>query len=98
MNAWYIQPQGGTLQRAIIETLNFITEYVYEKVIKSNQTELENSKNKVSNIERQNIDNVETILDMRYENSVLKEQVMSQLETQIDLKFEVEKLKDKNGG
>ena len=98
MNAWYIQPQGGTLQRAIIETLNFITEYVYEKVIKSNQTELENSKNYVSNIERQNIDNVETILDMRYENSVLKEQVMSQLEAQIDLKFEVEKLKDKNGG
>ena len=98
MNAWYIQPQGGTLQRAIIETLNFITEYVYEKVIKSNQTELENSKNYVSNIEHQNIDNVETILDMRYENSVLKEKVMSQLETQIDLKFEVEKLKDKNGG
>ena len=94
-NTWYIEPQGSVLERAIINTLNFLTDIVYEKIIKPQEESITKHDNDIENIKTENFETLNTINDLQFENDVLKDDVFETLNQTIDLEFRVSQLEDK---
>ena len=68
-SVWHIKPQGSTLERAIINTLNFVTDIIYDTIVKPTQEKTNNNTNQIAEIDRQVTSDNETILDMAFEIS-----------------------------
>lgn len=93
-NLWYIQPQGGRTQRAIINALNFLTSIAYETIVKPNSAKLETNINDTQTLKAESLDNYESLLDTQYELEQAKDDIVDQIEAQLDLEFRVAQLED----
>ena len=94
-NVWYIPPRGSGLERTIINTLNFLTDMVYDKIVKPQKESINKHDNDIENIKIENFETLNTITDLQFENDVLKDEVFDNLNQTIDLEFRVSQLEDK---
>ena len=83
-----IKPRGSYLQKSIINALNFLTEIVYETIVKPNNLKLQQ-------VDRQVSEDNDTILDLMYENDLLKDQVEEDNDAILDIDYRVSQLEDK---
>lgn len=97
-NVWHIPLMGGKIDRAIITTLNFITDVVFEKIIKPNSEKLEVNLADTNNLKQETTDMYEQQLDTQYELELAKDELVDQMEQQLDLEFRVSQLEDNIGG
>ncbi len=97
-NVYHIEPQGSTLEKAIINALNFVVDIVFETIIKPNSKKLETNVADTEMLKSDNSNNLEQILDTQYELNMTKDEVVEQLEQQLDLEFRVAQLEDSIGG
>ena len=91
---YHLQPQGSTIERAIINTLNFLTDIVTETIVKPNGEKLDKNVNDTENLKAESTDNLEQLLDTQFELETTKDEVVDNYEQLLDLQFEVEQLKD----
>lgn len=94
-NIWHIPPQGSTIERVIINTLNFVTDIVYKTIVKPNGEKLDKNVNDTRALENQISEDNDTILDLMYENDLLKDQVSEDNDAILDIDFRVSQLEDK---
>ena len=97
-NIWHIPVMGNKIERAIITTLNFVTDMVYEKIVKPNNTKLDKNVAETDNLKQETTDMYEQQLDNEYELELAKDEIVDQMEQQLDLEFRVSKLEDNIGG
>ena len=97
-NIWYIPVMGSKIERAIITTLNFVTDMVYEKIVKSNSVKLDENITETDYLKQETTDIYEQQLDTEYELELAKDEIVDQMEQQLDLEFRVAKLEDNVGG
>ena len=95
-NVWNIKPQGSTLERAIINTLNFLTDIVFETIVKPNGAKLDENIAKTNSIDNQVSADNETILDLQYENDLLQDQVEEDNEAILDLDYRLSIIEEAN--
>lgn len=77
-NLWHIEPKGSITQKAIIKVLNFLTDIVYETIVKPNDKRLD-----------QNIYDIKTL---KQENEQLKKQTSEDNEIILDHEFRLMEL------
>lgn len=94
-SVWHIKPQGSTLQRAIINTLNFITDIVFDTIVKPNQEKTNNNTNQIVEIDKQITSDNETLLDMAYELDTVKDDNAELNEGYLDLDYRLSLIEDK---
>ncbi len=94
-SVWHIKPQGSTLERAIINTLNFITDIVIDTIVKPNQEKTNNNTNQIAEIDRQVTSDNETLLDMAYELDTVKDDNAELNEGYLDLDYRLSLIEDK---
>ena len=97
-NVYHLEPQGSTLERAIINVLNFLTDVVFETIVKPNGEKLDKNVADTENLKVESTDNLEQLLDTQFELGTTKDEVVDNYEQLLDLQFEVEQLKDSIGG
>ena len=97
-SVYHLQPQGSTIERAIINTLNFLTDIVTETIVKPNGKKLDKNVTDTENLKIESTDNLEQLLDTQFELETTKDEVVDNYEQLLDLQFEVEQLKDSMGG
>lgn len=93
-NLWYIPPQGGRIQRSIINTLNFMTGIVFNAIVKPNSEKLDKNVNDTNALKNESLDNYESLLDTQFELEQAKDDLVDQMEAQLDLEFRVSQLED----
>ena len=91
---WHIKPQGNTLQRAIINTLNFVTDIVFNTIVKPNSEKLDKNVNDTNDLKSESLNNSESLLDTQFELEQTKDDLVEQMEAQLDLEFRVSQLED----
>lgn len=94
-NIWHIEPQGGTIERAIINTLNFVVDIVYENIVKLNQKKINNLENENTELKAQLSKDNETMLDMAFELDVVKDDNAELNEGYLDLDYRVSQIEEK---
>lgn len=94
---YHLKPQGSTIERAIINTLNFLTDIVTETIVKPNGEKLDKNITGTENLKTESIDNLEQLLDTQFELETTKDEIVDNYEELLDLQFEVEQLKDSIG-
>ena len=94
-SVWHIKPQGSTLERAIINTLNFVTDIIYDTIVKPTQEKTNNNTNQIAEIDRQVTSDNETILDMAFELDTVKDDNEELNEIALDLDYRLSQLEDK---
>lgn len=94
----HLEPQGSTIERAIINTLNTISDIIIETIVKPNGKKLDKNVTDTENLKVERTDNLEQLLDAQFELETTKDEVVDNYEQLLDLQFEVEQLKDKIGG
>ena len=95
---YHLQPQGSTIERAIINTLNFLTDIVIETIVKPNGEKLDKNVSDTENLKTESTNNLEQLLDTQFELEVTKDELVGQMEQQLDLEFRVSQLEDNIGG
>lgn len=85
---WHIESRGSILQKAIINALNHLNDIVYETIVKPNNLKLQQ-------VDRQVSEDNDTILDLMYENDLLKDQVEEDNDAILDIDYRVSQLEDK---
>lgn len=96
-NNYHIEPRGSTLERAIINVLNFLTDIVTETIIKPNVDKLDKNVEDTSTLKVESIDTYEDLLDTKYKLEVAEDDITNNLESILDLQYEVEQLKESVG-
>lgn len=94
---YHLEPQGSSVEVAIINILNFLTDIVTETIVKPNSEKLDKNVNDTENLKTESTDNLEQILDTKYELEVAEDDITNNLESILDLQYEVEQLKDSVG-
>ena len=94
-NVWHIKPQGNTLERAIINALNFVTDIVYNTIVKPNSEKLDKNVSDTVALKKESLDNYESLLDTQFELEKTKDDLIDQMEAELDLEFRVSQLEDK---
>lgn len=97
-SVYHLEPQGSTIERAIINTLNFLTDIVIETIVKPNGEKLDKNVNDTENLKTERTDNLEQLLDTQFELEQAKDDIVNSLEAQLDLEFRVSQLEDSIGG
>lgn len=90
----HLEPQGSTIERAIINTLNTISDIIVETIVKPNGEKLDRNVADTENLKTKSTDDLEALLDTQYELETTKDDVVDNMEQILDLQFEVEQLKD----
>lgn len=93
-NIWHIEPKESREQRAIINTLNFLTDIVFSTIVKPNDEKLEQNVNDTLNLKSDSLENYEALIDTQYELEQAKDDIVDNLEAELDLEFRVSKLED----
>lgn len=93
-NVWYIKPQGSTLERAIINALNFISGMVYDKIVNPNNDKLDINVQDTETLKIQVNEDNDTILDLQYQNNLLQDQVEEDNDAILDIDYRVSKLEE----
>lgn len=91
---YHLPVQGSTIERAIINTLNFLTDIVTETIVKPNGEKLDKNVNDTENLKTESTDNLEQLLDTQFELETTKDELVDQMEQQLDLEFRVSQLED----
>lgn len=98
MSIYHLEPQGSTIERAIINILNFLTDIVTETMVKPNEVRLNENIKDTSNLKQESLDNYESLLDTQFELEMAKDDLVDQMEAQLDLEFRVSQLEDNKEG
>lgn len=93
-SVWHIPLQGGRVERAIINTVNFLVDIVYDTFVKPNNEKLEINVNDTNNLKKESIDTYESLLDTQFELENAKDDLVDTMESQLDLEFRVSQLED----
>ncbi len=93
-NVWHIKLRGSSLEREIINVLNFLTDIVFNTIVKPNNVKLDKNINDTQNLQTESLDNYETLLNTQYELEQAKDDIVDNLEAQLDLEFRVSQLED----
>lgn len=86
-NLFYIKPRGSQTQQSIINVLNYVTDIICKNIVLPNDEKLKVAETQISE------DN-DTILDLQYQNDLLKDQVEEDNETLLDIDYRVSQLED----
>ena len=93
-SVWHIPLQGGKVERAIINTVNFLVDIVYDTFVKPNNEKLETNVNDTNTLKMESVDTYESLLDTQFELENAKDEIVEQYEAQLDLEFRVSQLED----
>ncbi len=94
MSGWHINPTGTQTQRSIINAVNFLSDVVYELIVKTNGEKLEKNIQDTNELKQESIDNYEELLDTQFELENAKDDIVNNLEAQLDLEYRVSQLED----
>ena len=94
-NVWHIKPQGSTIERVIINTLNFVTDIVFETIVKPNNEKLDKNVNDTKTLANQVSEDNETILDLQFKNDLLEDDNAEMNEAILDIDYRVSQIEDK---
>ncbi len=93
-NVWHIKLRGSTLEREVINVLNFLTDIVFNTIVKPNSEKLEKNVNDTQTLQLESLNNYESLLDTQYELEQAKDDIVDNLEAQLDLEFRVSQIED----
>ena len=91
---YHLEPQGSTIERAIINVLNFLTDIVTEAIVKPNSEKLDKNMKDTDKLKVESTDNLEQLLDTQFELEQAKDELVDQMEAQLDLEYRVSQLED----
>ena len=97
-NIYHLKPKGGKIERAIINSVNFLIDIVFETIVKPNGKRLDDTIDDTEKIKVESEGNYETLLDTQFELNKAKDELVDEMESRIDLEFRVSKLEDSIGG
>ena len=93
-SVYHLEPQGSTIERAIINILNFLTDIVTETIVKPNGDKLYKNVKDTERLKVESTDNLEQLLDTQFELEQAKDDLVDQMEAQLDLEFRVAQVED----